>query len=344
MKHQKQFPIIAIFLALFFLMLPFSVQAATEPEIRFLNDEAKSTVDTTSNSGQLLPKQSFIAADAYLSLEPVHTETFPGDVVEVNVIVNDALDIYGLQVDCQVAPTVLSWQTTTIGDFFTAPLVGSTTGDTAAGTWVTAVTQKNPAPALSGNGHFATFTFQAVAPGTTEITCTPLASDRDGFELPISVIGASITVSEQLVTVDGVINYQGRSDHSGIEVTVTDTLSTSVQTDSTGQFIIDTLESGEYAIRADAELYLPSCTSIAVDSGQVTASLLPLAGGDIDDDDEIRINDVALISSNLGLSAVTSPPMDTRADINVDGQVNIQDLSILGGNFGKAGCQTDLSS
>lgn len=347
MKQQRQIPIVVIFLTLFFLVLPASAQATTESQAGFLDDATLTTVNITTTEAKPL----LVSTEPYLSLEPLQNEIFPGDMVVVDVIINDALDIYGLQVDCTVDPTVLSWQTTEIGDFFTDPLVGMTTGDTSAGTWVTAVTQKNPAPALSGNGHFATFTFQAVAPGTTDITCEPLASDRDGFELPISALSTSVTVSGLLVTIDGVINYQGRTDHSGIEVAVTDALSTSItatnalststQTDSTGQFIISKVESGEHVIRADANLYLPSCTSITVDNAQVTASLLPLAGGDIDDDDEIRINDVALISSNLGLSDTTTPPMDTRADINADGQVNIQDLSMLGGNFGKAGCQTN---
>ena len=285
-----------------------------------------------------------VIAGTFLSAEPTQSELHPGDVVQVKVSITAAAELYGLQVVCRVDPAVLAWQEAQFEDFFSAPLIGAKNMDVEAGIWMGADSQKNPAPALSGNGRFVTMTFEALAPGTSSIDCEPLASDRDGFELPITSVGNMITVSgvvpESPRAIAGVVEYQGRSSHDNIWITAVSQVERSTQTTSDGHFEIDNLEGSDFVVRADADLYLPSCTTASAETGQMTD--LPLAllvGGDTDDDDVIKINDATLIGSNFGLSSSTIPAMNVKADINGDGQVNIQDLAILGGNFGKQGCQ-----
>lgn len=284
------------------------------------------------------------SAATLVQLEPVETAINPGDQVEVNMTVKGADNIYGLQVNCNTDAAVLQWQAANFNDFFTDPLIGAKEIDVASNSWLGAISQKNPAPAVSGDGSFATLTFEAIAPGTVTINCEPLLSDRDGFALPVAISTIPINVSALpegiFGTFEGTIAYQGRDEHSGLTLEAAGPVQTMVQTDSTGQFRIDNLQLGEYDLTADAALYLPSCITAGIEGEQpVTLPLTTLAGGDLDDDNAIRINDATLLGSNFGLSLSTEPAMDARADINADGQVNIQDLAILGGNFGKQGCQ-----
>ncbi len=263
-------------------------------------------------------------------------EVYPGDTVTVNLNVQGANDLYGLQTNCSVDPASLSLQNSVFGDFFDHPLIGANVADAGAGTWMGALSLQNPADPLSGDGLFATLTFTAIAPGSAAIICQPLASNRDGFELSISASAASVTILA-VGGLNGGVTYQGRLDHGNIEVTVTGPVTNSALTNSAGQYQLNQLKPGSYEVRADANLYLPNCIPATVTGAQTTTLAdTILAGGDTNDDNKIKIGDATLISSNFGLVV---PPADPHADINIDGTVNVQDLSILGGNFGLKGCQ-----
>ncbi len=279
-----------------------------------------------------------------LQITTVDTEIYATRTFTAEINITGADNLYGLQIDCQVDPTQLAWQSSQFGDFFTASLVGANSVDTEAGTWSGAISQKNPAPALSGDGLFATLTFEALTPGLANIVCEPLAVDRNGKELAVSMAASSIEILDTSLlggNISGSTVYQGRQTHTGIAIEATGPLNKQMETDATGQFTLDDLSQGEYVVQADAPLHLPNCATVTLAGGETTA-LQPrsLAGGDTDDSNAIKINDATLVGSNFGLSATSSPAMNPNADINADGQVNVQDLSILGGNFGKEGCQT----
>jgi hypothetical protein len=280
----------------------------------------------------------------FLSVAPIQPAVYPGDLVTVQLQINAASELYGLQVACDFDPAHLVIQEALFSDFFTTPLVGARTIDAEAGTWVGAISQKNPAPALSGNGTFATLYFEAAQPGQTAVACQPVASDRNGFTLAMTAVNDTITVLAEapqlLGKIAGQATYQGRTSHQGISLTAIGLLNRLAQTDDQGQFELDRLEANDYVIEVDAERYLPSCMTTTVADGEtVTLTEVILRGGDTDDDDAIKINDATLIGSNFGLSASSSPALNPKADINLDGQVNIQDFAILGGNFGQQGCQ-----
>lgn len=280
---------------------------------------------------------------ATLNFEVVEPEIYDGGIFQVKVTVAEASDLYGLQVKCLADPQRVTWQSVQFGDFFTAALVGSNQIDSETGEWLGAVSQKNPAPALSGGGLYATLTFEAVAPGEVSLDCTPVAVDRNGMELPMTVASSPITILDSVTLpggIHGLVTYQGRTSHSSIVVSLEGPFNKEFQTGDDGNFTLENLKQGKYGVKADAALYLPSCTAVSVTGEITTLAATMLIGGDTNDDDEIKINDATLLGSNFGLSATSSPAMDARADINADGKVNIQDLSILGGNFGKNGCQT----
>ena len=277
-----------------------------------------------------------------LAITTGETEIYAGSIFTAELNITGANKLYGLQIDCQVDPTQLAWQSSQFSDFFTTPLVGANNVDTEAGVWNGAISQKNPGPALSGDGLIATLTFEALAPGSASITCKPLAVTRNGKELAVSMSATTIEILETLGgNITGSAVYQGRTTHTGIAVEATGPLNKQIETDESGQFALDGLNEGDYTIQADAPLHLPNCATVAL-AGGTTVALTPMAlvGGDTDDSNAIKINDATLLGSNFGLSATSSLAMNPNADINADGQVNVQDLAILGGNFGKEGCQT----
>ena len=226
------------------------------------------------------------------------------------------------------------------GDFFDSPhLEGANQVDTAAGTWVGAVSQQNPNGPLSGRGTFATLTYSALSVGSTDITCESLFSDRNGFEISSSPSACTMTVLE-FGTINGTPTYQGRLDHTNIEVSATGPVTLSHSTDSSGLVEIGQLRAGDYQVQADAPSYLPACTTRAVSSGEtLILPLTTLLGGDVNDDLEsdpiINIGDFTRLTASFGLSGSA----DLQADINADGTINIQDLTILGGNYEVSGCQ-----
>ncbi len=277
-------------------------------------------------------------ADTSLEIEPAENDAQPGDTLDVRLTIRDASSLYGLQLNCTVDPAVLQFQEIRFGDFFDDPLVGFNQINPAAGTWFGAITQKNPAPPVSGDGLVATLSFNVVAPGDMSVFCQPLAANRDGFELPISASGDPDPGS--LWGIKGNAKYPGRFDHSGITIIAERPIERRVLTNGSGHFEINGLESGEYFLRVDARMHLPSCAAVTVSEDQMTSLVsVTLTGGDINDDGAVDIDDAALLGGNFGLSASTIPLMDVRADINADGSVNVQDLSILSSNFGKADCQ-----
>ncbi len=265
------------------------------------------------------------------------TEIYPGDVISVDLDVQDAHNLYGLQANCAVNPTILAPKDGTFGDFFENPLIGANATDATAGTWFGGISLKNPADPLTGSGRFATLTFEALTTGSTDITCDPLATDEDGFAIPMSTNNDTITVLD-FGSLTGIATFQGRAAHSNITVGISGPTAGATSTDNEGSYQMGQLKGGDHAVEADAPLYLPNCTTATITSGEET--ILPdtrLLGGDTNDNNKIKVGDAALVGNNFGLSI---PDADSTADINNDGQINVQDLAILGRNFGLEGCQS----
>ncbi|MBN2392979.1 MAG: DUF2341 domain-containing protein [Anaerolineae bacterium] len=273
-----------------------------------------------------------------LTATPDVSEVYPDDTVTVDLDVLGADNLYAAQATCAVNPAILEVQSGVFGDFFDAVnrLIGANAVDAVAGTWTGAISQRNPAGPLSGDGRFATVTYEALTPGTTAVACDVTLSNRDGFTQPVTFVGAEITVLPY-ATISGTATYQGRLTHAGITVTATGPVTRTDVTGSDGQFVLDALRAGSYDIEADADRYLPNCTMVAVNAGdEAPLAATMLLGGDVNDDDVINIGDATLIGNNFGQ---TVPPADARADVNADNLVNVQDLAILGGNYELAGCQ-----
>jgi hypothetical protein len=264
-------------------------------------------------------------------------ELYPGDTVSCDVTINGQ-EVYGVQSSCTNNPAALTLQEATFGDFLTSEphLIGTNALDAAAGSWLGAITLRLPALPLYGEGTFANLTYEALTPGSSTISCTPLFSNQDGFELLSSSSPYTVTVLS-FASIEGISTYQGRTEHDGIEITASGAVTTTAISDESGNYSLTNLKSGSVNIQADAERYLPSCTTSDINAGErLTLEALTLRGGDANDDGAIDIADATLLTGVFGQNA---PPADVRGDINNDGVVNIQDFSILGGNYELEGCQ-----
>ena len=280
--------------------------------------------------------------DTTVVIDPDSPDICIGDDVNVTISVQNATGLYGAEFECMLDNTNMSFVSGMFTDTLFDPvnrfeLPWALDQDLYHG----GISNQRPASSINGSGSVANIGLVANTHGSVTLMCTPLLSDIDGFVLPS--ISESVTMSIcGNGTLVGVVTYQGRLEHDGIDVIATGRETVSTQTDVVGNFTLIVHEGNGYMIEADAPRYLPACESnIDMTPDQiVTLPDAQLQGGDVNDDVEtdlvINIGDASLVASNFGETVTTG---DARADINNDNIINIQDVSILQGNYGLSGCQ-----
>jgi len=151
---------------------------------------------------------------------------------------------------------------------------------------------------------------------------------------------ATTTPPPNGVTVTGTVLLQGRTDHSGTTVYLTEDACPLVQalsfglpnvvtcvTDEKGDFTCKGVEGKTYqCLLATHDMYLVARRS----SMTVALPSVTLLGGNVVADKTINIFDLARIANSIGST-------DSAVDINGDGKVDVYDLTIAAGNFGKEG-------
>ena len=167
-------------------------------------------------------------------------------------------------------------------------------------------------------------------------TGVPVTDSRTGRVVPrIDALAAvSSVITKQTTTFSGTILLQGRTDHSGTDIVLTETAcsepgssSLTTITNANGRFEITVADEQDIAcLRATHPGYLTAQQSLPnEDIGTFT-----LLGGDANNDAVIDILDLALIATLYRTTDVT-------ADINGDGTVNIFDLVITASNYQERG-------
>ena len=132
--------------------------------------------------------------------------------------------------------------------------------------------------------------------------------------------------------VNGTVQLQSRSDHSGVEVCADDGgTPICTFTNASGYYELS-LPDGTYTIQVEMARYLDALKTGYSISSDVTLPDLTLPGGDTNDDDMINILDLSFMGARYELSCGDTG-WDARADINNDCTVNILDLSVTGGNY-----------
>jgi PKD repeat protein len=267
-----------------------------------------------------------------LTLSGCNALVYSGDTFTVKIM-GTVVDptTWALETQLFTNPSILQPMSASLGNLFTQPLVGTNFPNPSAGTLDLAVSEQAPnPPLLPGTREFAEVTLSAQSAGTAVLDFNAtLWADQNGTPLPGTTHACTITVLAA-GSASGIARYQGRTNHAGITINATGPTPQNTITTSAGQYTLAPLHPGSYDIRADADLYLPNCTTITTATTQLPD--IQLRGGDLNGDDDVDVGDLTQLTANWGQNA-------PQADINADGIINVQDLAILGGNFGLSGCQ-----
>jgi len=142
-------------------------------------------------------------------------------------------------------------------------------------------------------------------------------------------IPSSLAIAQtKLVTVQGQIQLQGRSDNSGVAIRAG---TAETQTTYDGQFSLDLEVAGSYEIDISASGYLKLQVVGFAPTGLTTVNMgsMMLMGGDVTADEQIDLFDLAYIGSRYGNQ------VNDLADINNDGRIEILDIAIAASNYGE---------
>ncbi len=187
------------------------------------------------------------------------------------------------------------------------------------------------APPLNGNLHLATITFRAIAEeGTSPLNWTEIKlADSYGAAIDHVSENGEIVVEMPKGAASGRAMREGRDEHSGIDVTLTNSTVMTTTTGASGWYTFTDVPSDTYDITIASNLYL----TVVLDDCPVRANEtawmpdVTLLGGDLNGDQVIDISDLVIGGASFGTA-------DPAADINADGTVDIFDIVLIGKNFG----------
>jgi subtilisin family serine protease len=173
-----------------------------------------------------------------------------------------------------------------------------------------------------------------------EETGQPVADSRNGRVTPRLDALAAVTrvVIGQVTPISGTVRLQGRTDHSGVGIYLSDTPCTSA---ITGEPAAVTDAAGRFEFTpADGQINLclkarqPGYLVGQRESPAGEIGVITLPGGDVVEDAVINILDLAFM-------AIRYRSSDPAADVNADGIVDIFDLTIAASNYHRRGPVTD---
>jgi hypothetical protein len=187
--------------------------------------------------------------------------------------------------------------------------------------------------AQDGDLHLATITFADVSCGTSLLTWQDTQlSDSAANPIPHTAQEGSVTTYDCLAEIEGHALLEGRSDHSGIEVTLTDGVSEDALTDANGAYTFSDVPEGVYDLVISHPLYLAAeFVGCSIPGGE-TATMpgVTLLSGDLDGNGVIDISDLVICGKHFGGTSA-------EADITADGHVDIFDIVLIGKNVGLTG-------
>ncbi len=287
-----------------------------------------------------------------------------GQMVNVHLKLVNVQNVYGLQTQCMVDPAVLTGTQRQDGVVFNqSNSFFVDKGFQPDGKWTTGVSLLQPSVPFSGSGIAYGLYYTVAGAGSSSVTCTALAVDKDGKELPLTVMNGSfngavvttppptepptatpeptelptLTPPPTLTTITGKMAYQNGPDNANITVQLitNSTVLATITTGADGMYTFTDVAPGVYGITAIGMHHLRIGKMVTVtESGQVIdLGTLILPGGDTDNNGIIDLVDAALVGANFDLPVNPAP---ANADINMDGLINIRDLAIIGGNFNLA--------
>lgn len=154
------------------------------------------------------PAAAVVQADTTLTCSPNPATGKMGRPVAVDIVVNDIVDLYGLDVAASFDPTMLQIvdadplapgiQVQPLFGFMNPGFVNSPNGDNSAGTIRFFATQLYPALPVSGSGALFRVTFDPQQVGTSTLSFDSFQfATRDGvLILPVSAVDCVIIIDE----------------------------------------------------------------------------------------------------------------------------------------------------
>jgi len=293
-----------------------------------------------------------------MSISPSHRQVNIGDTTTVDVLISNAVNLYGAEVhiafDAAIVEVVDADAGATgvqigVGTFPHPDYVPVNIVSNTEGTIDFAMTQIPPRAAVNGAGVLATITFRALQGGVSPVTITMGdISNPDGHRLPLSTYDGEIEVL-QLATFVGQVGFQGRGSAPAVSwscplsVTLyapdgaTPAYTFSALSDNRGVFTVTNILTGTYHIKVrDLHSLWSVRQNVALAMGAVTANIGTLVEGDADANGVIDILDFSVLATAFG---ETSPDagFDQRADFNNTFNIDILDFSLLATNYGRSG-------
>lgn len=270
-------------------------------------------------------------------ISPASQEAGVGSTGTVHVSIDHVTGLYGYEIHLTFDPAIVQAEgDIQPGDIFAGKPVQIFQNDinNTRGTVDYAVTLQAEPEGVTGDGTLLGLAFQCTAEGTSGISLTAESrlSDIEGDPIERTLQNGTITClgAGQIA---GLVQLQGRQDHSDATVTVGTTGRYTV-TQGSGDYLVTGVPPGTHPVTVTMSGYLPATRDeVSVEPGQTTTlPAVELLGGDANNDGCINIQDAVIVSRDFGKDV---PPADSRADVNGDGQVNIQDAVLVSRNFGK---------
>lgn len=276
-------------------------------------------------------------AVATLRPAPTPATVAPGDVVHVDVWVENVEGLFGLDTTLLFDPTLLKPKATqsSLGPFLHLAgqsMVTRNTVDAQQGQAVVTLTRLAPASAASGSGILFSLDFDALKPGVASLRlANTLAAAQGGTAITVERAANSVTVRIPPPSLAGHVETQGRGDAAGTVVTASGLLTTSVTANTSGDFRLDDLTPGTYTLRAQRPGWLCAARPVTLAAGQTLA--VPnarLLAGDVNASGEIDLFDLTRVAFLYDSPASADPV----ADLNANGIIDIGDLVLVALNYG----------
>jgi len=283
-----------------------------------------------------LVSASIVVAQAEVNVyvQPPSQVIYPGDSGTVEIWASDVVDFYGAQFTLTFGGEgVVEATSVEPGSAFTdfpdeyevakAAVVSNTVSFAAT---LLRVPKAGP---LQGDVQLAVINFDALDEGVSPVEFGEVKlSNSAGAPISFSTTDGEIVVTVAPTVLTGNAYMEGRTDHSGIMVTLDVSPTMTTTTDISGTYTFENVLSGTYTITMSADLYLDAmAVNVAVlDNETNYACDVTLLGGDLNNDGIIDILDLATCAAHFETS-------DPEADVNADGMVDVYDLVLLGKNF-----------
>jgi uncharacterized repeat protein (TIGR01451 family) len=310
---------------------------------------------------------------AAVELVEPDVDVYCGDELVIPIRIENVYDLQGFEIVVTFDPEALQGELIEVGSWFFPAAWEIKYWDNEVGEAFVAAALYTQPMGLVGGGDLFYLHFRTLGSGPTEIAIdwsllsdTPSPSFQPIPHNRISPIEVTILPR----SIRGVIEMQGRKDHSGVELWLNGVQS-EFTTDAEGNYeFCPPVGTGEmFVLKAAKDGYLYGERTITVGEGDTNVTYLLLLGGDpigpgvvvnITDppcapaqvsaptvpgppDHEVDILDLTFVGNHFGNESTdfdwgpdSCEPwwLSYRADINEDMIVNIFDLVLVGNNFG----------